>query len=514
MGQGEKRPRLSDDPPSAANATAAGSSREEGAGEQLPAHDDPLVQQEQQQQQQQQQGGPATFKSLGLCREICAAAAAAKWATPTAVQQQVIPLALQQLHRLRGADAVQHRDIIALAATGSGKTGAFVLPLLHELLQQSSSSRSRSLTSSSSAFAVILAPTRELALQVFDWVQSLAAAAAAAESTAAAVAAAAAAIRGCCCALVGGVDFSLQALSLAKKPQILVCTPGRLIDHLHRTKGFSVKGCRYIVMDEADKLLCPEYAEEISRLLAAAPKEKVVLLFSATMTSSVCKLNKACLVKPIKVSVDKKTATAPVLLQQFLLLPLKHKWTYAAALLQQHRSFNSIMIFTNTCLAARKLATYLRHMAFDAVCLHGQMTQPQRIGALAKFRAGEVRILVTTEVGSRGLDISQVEFVLNFDVPLSSKDYIHRVGRTARAGRSGRALTFVTQYDVEAYQRIEFALEKKLEEYADLPEEKALAFHERALEALRETELELHEAQEARSNKKRKHNQTNRKRKA
>ncbi|OEH77201.1 dead deah box helicase domain-containing protein [Cyclospora cayetanensis] len=399
-------------------------------------------------------------------------------------------------------------------------------------------------------------------------------------------------------------------------------------------------------MDEADKLLCPEYAEEISRLLAAAPKEKVVLLFSATMTSSVCKLNKACLVKPIKVSVDKKTATAPVLLQQFLLLPLKHKWTYAAALLQQHRSFNSIMIFTNTCLAARKLATYLRHMAFDAVCLHGQMTQPQRIGALAKFRAGEVRILVTTEVGSRGLDISQVEFVLNFDVPLSSKDYIHRhapprlpieiadaalppfgaanevVGRTARAGRSGRALTFVTQYDVEAYQRIEFALEKKLEEYAvrvspgvfcksasaaaqlssrptlpfftllavlmfslhyhpvvlwsplwtllcpfplppygcflapatllpiflpappiapafslflfpsacwcirsrvgafpagclqDLPEEKALAFHERALEALRETELELHEAQEARSNKKRKHNQTNRKRKA
>ncbi|KAL8425140.1 hypothetical protein Efla_006101 [Eimeria flavescens] len=366
-----------------------------------------------------------TFRSLGLSSEVCAAAAAAKWQHPTAVQQQVIPLALQQLRRLRGVQTAEHRDIIAVAATGSGKTGAFLLPLLNDLLHCGSSS-----SSGSSPFAVLLSPTRELALQVFDWVQALTAAAAAAEATAAAAAAAAAALRGCCCALVGGVDFSAQALSLARKPQIVVCTPGRLIDHLHRTKGFSVKGCRYVVMDEADKLLSPEYAEEISRLMASTPKEKVVLLFSATMTSSVHKLNKACLVNPVKVSIDKKTATAPV-------------------------------------------------------CLHGQMTQPQRIGALAKFRAGGVRVLVTTEVGSRGLDIPFMDFVLNFDVPLSSKDYIHRVGRTARAGRSGRALTLVTQYDVEAYQRIEFALEKKLEEYPDLPEEKAMALHERALEALR-----------------------------
>ncbi|KAL8430048.1 hypothetical protein ACSSS7_006178 [Eimeria intestinalis] len=260
-------------------------------------------QQQQQQEEQQQDQQPISFKSLGLCREVCAAAAAAKWREPTAVQQHVIPLALQQLQRLRGVQTVQHRDIIAVAATGSGKTGAFLLPLLHELLQRSSSSSSSSSSSrsgSGSPFAVLLSPTRELALQVFDWVQALTAAAAASETTAAAAAAAAASLRGCCCALVGGVDFSLQALTLAKKPQVLVCTPGRLIDHLHRTKGFSVKGCRYIVMDEADKLLSPEYAEEISRLIASTPKDKVVLLFSATMTSSVHKLNKACLVKPIK----------------------------------------------------------------------------------------------------------------------------------------------------------------------------------------------------------------------
>ncbi|KAL8273409.1 hypothetical protein Esti_002654 [Eimeria stiedai] len=427
MGAVKKRPREATQPTAAAESAAATTSAQDSSSSSGDQVDD--NQQKQQQQQEQQQQQAVSFKSLGLCREVCAAAAAAKWQEPTAVQQQVIPLALQQLQRLRGVPTVQHRDIIAVAATGSGKTGAFLLPLLHELLQRSSGSSS----GSGSPFAILLSPTRELALQVLDWVQALTAAVAAAETTAAAAAAAAAALRGCCCALVGGVDFSLQALSLAKKPQVLVCTPGRLIDHLHRTKGFSVKGCRskaYIVMDEADKLLSPEYAEEISRLIASTPKEKVVLLFSATMTSSVHKLNKACLVKPIRVSIDKKTATAPV-------------------------------------------------------CLHGQMTQPQRIGALAKFRAGGVRVLVTTEVGSRGLDIPFMDLVLNFDVPLSSKDYIHRVGRTARAGRSGRALTLVTQYDVEPYQRIEFALEKKLEEYPDLPEEKAMAFHERALEALR-----------------------------
>ena len=236
MAQPKKRPREEDDSSLAAAAGDSSSSSSNSSA------------QEQEEQQEQQQVEDVTFKSLGLCREICAAAATAKWSKPTPVQQHVIPLALQQLQRLRGVQTVQHRDIIAVAATGSGKTGAFLLPLLHELLQQSSSRRTSSSNSSSSSissvFAVILSPTRELALQVFDWVQALAAAAAGAETTAAAVAAAAAAIRGCCCALVGGVDFSLQALTLARRPQILVCTPGRLIDHLHRTKGFSVKGCR------------------------------------------------------------------------------------------------------------------------------------------------------------------------------------------------------------------------------------------------------------------------------
>ncbi|KAL8446428.1 hypothetical protein Emed_004882 [Eimeria media] len=244
MGAVKKRPREALEPTAAAESAAATTSAGDSSSSSSSSSSGDVVDDEQQQQEQEQeQQEPVSFESLGLCREVCAAAAAAKWQEPTAVQQQVIPLALQQLQRLRGVQTIQHRDIIAVAATGSGKTGAFLLPLLHELLQRSSSSSSSS-SSSGSPFAVLLSPTRELALQVFDWVQALTAAAAAAESTAAAAAAAAAALRGCCCALVGGVDFSLQALTLAKKPQILVCTPGRLIDHLHRTKGFSVKGCR------------------------------------------------------------------------------------------------------------------------------------------------------------------------------------------------------------------------------------------------------------------------------
>ncbi|CDI79661.1 hypothetical protein, conserved [Eimeria acervulina] len=197
----------------AAAATDDSSSASPGKG----ANKQQEQQQQQQGQQQQQEAEAASFESLGLCREICAAAAAAKWQRPTEVQQKVIPLVLQQLQRLRGVHTLQHRDLIAVAKTGSGKTGAFLLPLLQQLVQHGSSSSriSSSSSSSSSPFAVILSPTRELALQVFDWVQALTAAAAAAESTAAAAAAAAAALRGCCCALVGDMLYWMKRINFS-----------------------------------------------------------------------------------------------------------------------------------------------------------------------------------------------------------------------------------------------------------------------------------------------------------
>merc|ERR1711972_178582 len=158
-----------------------------------------------------------------------------------------------------------------------------------------------------------------------------------------------------------------------------------------------------------------------------------------------------------------------------------------------HFQAYSAMVFTDTCLSAQKLSVFLRHLGMSSICLHGQMSQAQRLGALQGFKAQEKRILVCTDVASRGLDVPSVDLVINYDIPKNSKDYIHRVGRTARAGRSGRAVTMGTQYDIELFQRIEHFLGKKLDEFKELTDTQVKAGHERSLEALRSTELELRE---------------------
>ncbi|CAJ1385590.1 unnamed protein product [Effrenium voratum] len=198
--------------------------------------------------------------------------------------------------------------------------------------------------------------------------------------------------------------------------------------------------------------------------------------------SAVSKLQRASLRKPVKVEVSSKSDTAAGLVQNFLLIPFKFKQTYFAALIA-HFIHYSAMVFTDTCLGAQRLSIFLRHMGMKSICLHGQMNQAQRLGALSGFKAKEQRILVCTDVASRGLDVPSVDLVVNYDIPKNSKDYIHRVGRTARAGRTGKAVTLVTQYDVELFQRVEHFLGKKLEEFTELVDTKVKASHERVLEA-------------------------------
>ncbi|CAE8736781.1 unnamed protein product, partial [Polarella glacialis] len=183
------------------------------------------------------------------------------------------------------------------------------------------------------------------------------------------------------------------------------------------------------------------------------------------------------------------------LVQSYIFIPYKFKQTYFAAVISHFQHY-AVMVFTDTCLGAQRLSVFLRHLGFNSICLHGQMSQSQRLGALSGFKAKEKRILVCTDVASRGLDVPSVDLVMNYDIPKNSKDYIHRVGRTARAGRSGRAVTLVTQYDIELFQRIEHFLGKKLEEFGELNEATVKAGHERTLEALRSTELELRERDE------------------
>merc|ERR1712151_733968 len=378
-----------------------------------------------------------------------------KWSSPTPIQQESIPWALQG------------RDIIGLAETGSGKTGAFALPIVQTPLDNPQR-----------FYAVCLAPTRELCVQIGEQFEAIGSG-----------------IKLQTAVIVGGLDMVTQAMALAKRPHVVVATPGRLVDHLENTKGFHLRTVKYLVMDEADRLLSMDFDEALDKILEVVPRDRNTFLFSATMTSKVSKLQRASLRRPVKVEVSTKHDTAKGLVQNYLFVPYKFKQTYFAALLAHFKHY-SAMVFVDTCLSAQKLAIILRHMGLTSVALHGQMSQAQRLGALASFKAKEKRILVCTDVASRGLDVPSVDLVVNYDIPRNSKDYIHRVGRTARAGRAGRAVTVVTQYDIELFQRIEHFLELKLDEFKELKEQLVKAGHERVLEAMRSTELELRDKDE------------------
>jgi ATP-dependent RNA helicase DDX47/RRP3 len=321
----------------------------------------------------------------------------------------------------------------------------------------------------------VLSPTRELAIQIAEQFEALGAG-----------------IGVKCAVLVGGIDMMAQAIALGKRPHVVVGTPGRLVDHLTNTKGFSLRALQHLVLDEADRLLNMDFEQEIDQILKAAPRERRTQLFSATMTSKVAKLQRACLRSPVKVEVASKYSTVDTLRQQYLFVPAKYKDCYLAFLLTELAGCTG-MIFTRTCDATRKLALMLRNLGFGAVPIHGQMSQPKRLAALTKFKAGERSLLVATDVASRGLDIPMVDVVINYDVPSNSKDYVHRVGRTARAGRSGRAVTIVTQYDVEMVQRIEALVGLKLELYPS-EQEAVLVLVERVGEAQRIATMQMKEA--------------------
>ncbi|KAJ3117955.1 putative ATP-dependent RNA helicase ddx47 [Phlyctochytrium bullatum] len=394
-----------------------------------------------------------TFESLGLDPKICDACRKLGYKYPSDIQSKAIPYALEG------------RDIIGLAQTGSGKTAAFALPIIQALWDNPQP-----------LFACVMSPTRELAVQIAEQFEALG-------ST----------IGVRCAVIVGGMDTVAQAIALAKKPHIIVCTPGRLVDHLENTKGFNLKALKYLVLDEADRLLDLDFGEEIEKVLRVIPRDRRTFLFSATMTTKVEKLQRASLSDPVRVEVATKYSTVKTLLQYYLFFPFKFKECYLTYLLNEMAGQTAI-VFTLTCNSSRKLALMLRNLGFQAVCLHGQMTQAKRLGALNKFKSGERTILIATDVASRGLDIPGVDIVINYDVPQSSKDYIHRVGRTARAGKSGKSITMVTQYDIEWYQRIEHSLQKKLPEYPlGVEKSTVLMLQERVTEAVKYAHFQMKE---------------------
>lgn len=395
-----------------------------------------------------------TFESLGVDERICEICKSLNWNEPTNIQREAIPVVLQG------------KDVIGLAETGSGKTAAFTIPMLQALLQNPQR-----------LFALILTPTRELALQIQDQVVALGVS-----------------FQIKCAVVVGGMDMMSQAVSLAKKPHIIIATPGRLIDHLEKTKGFNLRTLKYLVLDEADRILNMDFEREVDKILEQIPRERRTLLFSATMTKKVAKLQRASLVDPVKVEVSSKYQTVEHLQQHYLFIPAKFKEVYLVYILNELAG-NSFMIFCNTCTRTQKLALLLRNLGYSAIPLNGKMNQVKRIASLNKFKVKARSVLIATDVASRGLDIPHVDVVINFDLPQHSKDYIHRVGRTARAGRYGKSVTMVTQYDVELYQRIEHLIGQKLPLYPTV-EQEVMLLVDRVAQADRLARIEQNEMAE------------------
>ncbi|XP_028114187.1 DEAD-box ATP-dependent RNA helicase 10-like isoform X1 [Camellia sinensis] len=393
-----------------------------------------------------------SFKDLGVCDQLIEACDNLGWKHPSKIQAEAIP------HALEG------KDLIGLAQTGSGKTGAFALPILQALLE-----------TPQAFFACVLSPTRELAIQIAEQFEALGSG-----------------IGVKCAVLVGGVDNVQQSIALGKRPHIVVATPGRLLDHLSNTKGFSLRTIKFLVLDEADRLLNEDFEKAIDELLSVIPRERNTYLYSATMTKKVRKLQRACLRNPVKIEAASKYSTVDSLKQQYLFVPAKHKNCYLVYILSE-KSGSTSMVFTRTCDSTGLLAQMLRNLGLRAIPISGHMTQAKRLGALNKFKAGECNILVCTDVASRGLDIPSVDMVINYDIPSNSKDYIHRVGRTARAGRSGVAISIVSQYELEWYIQIEKLIGKKLPMFP-AQEEEVLMLLERVTEAKRIADMKIKEA--------------------
>uniref|UniRef100_A0A8R1TPU3 RNA helicase n=1 Tax=Onchocerca volvulus TaxID=6282 RepID=A0A8R1TPU3_ONCVO len=402
-----------------------------------------------------------TFQKLGVTDVLCEACDRLNWKKPTKVQIAALPHAFKK------------RDIIGLAETGSGKTAAFAMPILQALLE-----------TPQKLFALVLTPTRELAFQIGEQFEALGAS-----------------IGILIAVIVGGVDMVTQALALAKRPHVIVATPGRLVDHLENTKGFNLRALKYLVMDEADRILNMDFEVELEKILKVIPKERITYLYSATMTKKVAKLERASLNDPIRIEVNSKYQTVDKLKQHYIFIPHKYKEAYLVYILNEMAGQTAI-VFCSTCASALKTALMLRKLGFGAVPLYGQMSQAKRLGSLNKFKSKISTILVCTDVASRGLDIPHVDIVLNYDVPTQSKDYVHRVGRTARAGRSGIAVTFVTQYDVEIYQRIERLIGKKLPLFETV-ENDVMLLVERVDEAQKLAKREMKEMEEKKGRKRR-----------
>jgi ATP-dependent RNA helicase RhlE len=356
---------------------------------------------------------PLTFADLGLSAEVLDAVRDAGYERPTPIQEQAIPLALKG------------RDLIGLAQTGTGKTAAFTLPIVDRLLHGPRRTR-----------ALILTPTRELAAQVEESFQKYS--------------------RHASLDVVpvyGGVPLEPQETALRRGVDVVVATPGRLIDHLER-ENVVFDDLEVLVLDEADRMLDMGFAPQINRIVSQVPTYRQTLLFSATMPPEVEALARKYLRKPIVVQVGRRSGAASTVTHAVYPVPRERKSALLVELLSKPE-MDSVLVFTRTKHGADRVVRHLEQTGIAATAMHADKTQIQRSKALEGFRSGEIRVLVATDIAQRGLDVTGISHVINYDVPQQPEDYVHRIGRTGRAASNGDAYTFMSPDEIAMVRTIE-----------------------------------------------------------
>ena len=358
------------------------------------------------------------------------------------------------------------RDVVGSAETGSGKTAAFALPVLQALSKDPYG-----------IFALVLSPARELAYQIADQFTALGAP-----------------LRVRVSVIVGGADMMHQGLELAQRPHVVVATPGRFADHLRSSSiACAVSKLRFVVIDEADRLLELGFNKDLQFILSHLPRKRQTLLFSATMSGALESLQSSALRAPFIADLAPKERVVDTLTQQYVFMPAAVRDCYLVYLLRKAcEAESTVIVFTSTCRSCELLAAMLLGLDITCAPLHSQQPQRRRAAAVAKLKQGSLSVLIATDVAARGLDIPAVDLVINHNVPAAPSDYIHRCGRTARAGRTGRALTLVTQYDVDVLLAIEDHVGTKLAA-CEPPEQDVLRLLNEVASARREALLALTE---------------------
>jgi ATP-dependent RNA helicase RhlE len=365
------------------------------------------------------------FSTFGLHADLIRGVKDLAFTHPTPIQKEAI------------GPAVQGRDLLACAATGSGKTAAFMLPTLHRLMTHSPAGQRRAVR------ALVLTPTRELAAQILDNLNSLAVHTPLSGAS-----------------IIGGVGMGPQAHAFRTGTEILIATPGRLLDHMRQPYA-RFDALEILVLDEADRMLDMGFLPDIRRILRALPAKRQTLFFSATMPPEIRQLSLEMLRDPVTIQIERQAAPAGGITQAIYPVPQHLKSDLLKKLLEQQH-LDSVIVFTRTKHRANRLAAQLTQGGISCVPIHGNRSQAQRTAALAGFKSGHYRVLVATDIAARGIDIADVSHVINFDCPHIAEDYIHRVGRTGRAAATGDAFTFVADDEQQNLRVIERAINKRL----------------------------------------------------